>query len=176
MTRFVAVVSVGLFVMSLSGCGEKGPRIAPVSGVVLYDGKPVEGATVEFVVPGAPFRSVGSTDDDGAFEITSLKPGDGATVGTNKVTVTKRTKSTAGTPAAEPVIVDLESISDPEERRMAASKNSVIQKTAAHESGAATQQRPRDLLPAKYAKVETSGLEFEVEAGQANEFQIVLSD
>jgi len=60
----VAVVfcAVGLV---LSGCGPKGPELAPVEGVVTLDGQPLEGATVLFHAEGGGRPSTGTTDANG---------------------------------------------------------------------------------------------------------------
>src|SRR5262245_40734165 len=72
----------------LSGCGGKPEvKFAPVKGIVLYNAKPLEGATVEFLQEGSPMRSVGLTDAAGRFELTSMVPGDGAPIGENQATV-----------------------------------------------------------------------------------------
>jgi hypothetical protein len=164
-----------LAVLSMAGCGGTTKlNLAPVSGIVLYDGQPVVGAVVEFIQTGSPVRSVAITDDQGAFTLTSLKPGDGALVGINQVTVTKRTKSEH--PAATAPSAPIESISDPHERRLASMNSSVAAKSAAAAVNTPNGKRPRDLLPAKYAAAKTSGLEYEVVEGMENSFQIVLAD
>lgn len=170
------LVLAGFTAICMAGCsGDDGPQLAPVSGIVLYNGQPVNGAVVEFVQPGAPLRSIGYTDESGAFKITSMSPGDGAIVGVNKVTVIKRTR--VDHPAADVLqAVPLDSIADPNERRLASMKNSVAEKTAANEAGRERSKKPSDLLPPKFAKTETSGLEFDVKPDGLNEFQIVLSD
>lgn len=161
----------------ICGCGggSSRPTLAPVNGIVLYAGRPVEGAVVEFLQEKSPVRSMGYTDANGGFQLTSYVTRDGAPLGLNKVAVTKRTK-VDHPGAAEPETVPLESISDPHERRQASMKNSVEKKFAADPGGAGKNAKPRDLLPVKYAKTETSGLEFTVKAGADNMFQIVLTD
>lgn len=69
------------------GCGEPGPNIVPVRGVVLADGRPVPDAAVLFVPVsgGRPAEAV--TDENGAFELTTLERGDGALVGEHRVAV-----------------------------------------------------------------------------------------
>ena len=163
---------VPLALVLLSGCadGPLKPELAPVKGIVLLDGKPIEGCVVEFLQKGSPTRSMGFTDESGRFELTSFAPGDGASVGTNQVTVTKRTKPThSASVAAESVSLD--TISDPDERRLASMKNNVAEKSAA-----ASDKVRRDLLPPKYASAETTDLKYEVTAVGPNDFQIILTD
>jgi len=70
----------------LAGCG--GPKLVPVTGVVTFDGKPVEGATVTFVSEDGKNSFSGSTDASGKY---SLQEGEkvGALPGAYKVLVVK---------------------------------------------------------------------------------------
>lgn len=87
--------SVSLCLLLVVGCsGESFPRTYPVSGVVTYDGKPVEKATVNLVPTTADGRSAsGETDGDGKFTVTTyLSPTHspaGALPGDYLVTVVK---------------------------------------------------------------------------------------
>ena len=61
-----AVAAAGLLV----GCGDSGPKLAPVSGIVTLNGKPLEGAVVTFepdasVKDGIPANDV--TGPDGNY-------------------------------------------------------------------------------------------------------------
>lgn len=174
--RIIGIVPLAWVLVSGCGGGSSGPELAPVKGIVLYDGQPVEGCVVEFLKAGSPTRSMGFTDESGQFELTSFAPGDGAPVGTNQVIVFKRTKPTH-TASVTPEAVSLETISDPNERRLASMTNSVDQKLAAASLATGKgAQKQRDLLPPKYADAGTSDLEFEVTSGGPNDFQIVLTD
>lgn len=68
------------------GC-DRGPRLVPVSGVVLLDGQPVANAAVLFI-PAEGRPAEGTTDAEGKFTLQTFQPGDGALVGTHDVTVT----------------------------------------------------------------------------------------
>ena len=79
-----------------AGCGGGRPyKVAPVSGRVLLDGKPLAYATVQFVpVAGAasenpPPSSVGLTDQDGRYELvlTDANRTKGAVVGKHMVLI-----------------------------------------------------------------------------------------
>ena len=77
-----------------AGCGgddasTKRPKLAKVKGKVLYNGNPVEGATVAFTAEGAPRAATGTTDKEGRFELTTFNTGDGAVIGDHVVTVSK---------------------------------------------------------------------------------------
>ncbi len=81
---------VGL-VLVVAGCG--GSKVAPVSGRVLLDGKPLAGASVNFLPdtkekePGP--GSVGKTDADGKFTLQlQTGSGNGAIIGKHRVRIT----------------------------------------------------------------------------------------
>jgi hypothetical protein len=86
--RFGLVVSLLL----LSGCFGS-DKVVPVSGVVTLDGEPLSGAVVGFepiAVEGqleAGYGSYAKTDDDGRYQLLSLKKEDGALVGRHRVSV-----------------------------------------------------------------------------------------
>ncbi|MCA9101642.1 MAG: carboxypeptidase-like regulatory domain-containing protein [Pirellulales bacterium] len=61
----------------------------PASGVVTYEGEPVEAAQVMFM-PSSDRMATGVTDAEGRFELSTFEPGDGVVIGQHKVTVTKR--------------------------------------------------------------------------------------
>jgi len=75
-----------------TGCGDDRVARYPVSGQVLVDGKPAQGAIVIFCpVQGSEEvmreRPFSSTDAEGRFELRTLEPGDGAPAGDYKVMV-----------------------------------------------------------------------------------------
>jgi len=72
--------------LAVSGCGGDGK--VSVNGVVTLDGQPIEGAIVTFI-PVAKEGQIahGTTDKEGAFQLTTTKPNDGALPGEYKVTV-----------------------------------------------------------------------------------------
>src|SRR4051812_25342786 len=84
------VVALGL--TFLSGCG--GPKLAPVKGRVMWNGKPVAQAHLSFSPvakdeanrePGKP--ATGFTDADGNFVLSTYRPLDGAQVGEHRVVI-----------------------------------------------------------------------------------------
>ena len=89
------VVCVGL----LLGC-DRGPRLVPVTGTVLIDGEPVENASVMFTPQEGGRPASGFTDASGNFSLSTYQPGDGATAGTNLVSVTAR--DFTGVPPIDP--------------------------------------------------------------------------
>jgi len=77
-----------LVLLMLVGCGSKSD-IAPVTGVVTVDGKPVAGAQVLFTSPNRR-PAAGETDAKGRYVLSTHETGDGAAVGSYTVTVTAR--------------------------------------------------------------------------------------
>jgi hypothetical protein len=87
----LTLVCAGLLV---GGCskGPAPPRLVPVSGRVVYKGRPVALASIEFL-PDMPqgaqgFAAGGQTKQDGTFTLRTHPHGAGAVPGHYKVTVT----------------------------------------------------------------------------------------
>jgi hypothetical protein len=74
-------------VASWTGCGAEKPAVAPVSGKVLYHGKPLAFGTV-FFHPDAGTQGRGTIQPDGTFTITTYKEDDGAQIAKHKVRIT----------------------------------------------------------------------------------------
>ena len=74
-----------LLAMLLTGCGG-GPRLGKVSGRVTFNGKPVPTGTIMFYPDAGP-AAVGAIGPDGTYTLTTIKPGDGAVVGSHRVTI-----------------------------------------------------------------------------------------
>jgi hypothetical protein len=67
------------------GCGSSS---VPVRGVLRVDGKPLTGAFVTFNAQDPGCKDAhGSTDADGAFRLSTVRPGDGVMPGFYKITV-----------------------------------------------------------------------------------------
>lgn len=71
--------------IGLSGCGRR-PALAPVSGRVTLDGKPLEFGSV-MIQPAAGPAARGTIQADGSFTVGTFTPGDGAIVGPATVRV-----------------------------------------------------------------------------------------
>jgi len=140
----------------LLGCSRSN-RLAtyPVHGTLTYKGKPVAGATVDFLAPGAPRPAVGNTDQAGHFRLTTFEPDDGAIAGKHVVIVLKSDYQ----PAANTAQVE----NDP-----AAIERAMLQ-------SAIQQRRGKSLVPAKYADRKTTDLRIEV-APHENEVELNLVD
>jgi hypothetical protein len=89
MRRMVLLGAIGLLILT-AGCG--GPKLVPVKGrVVFADGKPVTAASVSFT-PDADkgndgILATGLLALDGSFTLRTYPHGDGAMVGSYRVTV-----------------------------------------------------------------------------------------
>ena len=93
-SRFVGA-GLGAAVIMVAGCGKGGMPCGYVSGKVTYEGKPVEGAAVNFQ-PVAPKDSTeagrlgqGVTDASGVYKLSTYTQGgnDGAVIGKHKVSI-----------------------------------------------------------------------------------------
>ena len=123
----------------------------PTTVTVTYNGAPVEGATVTFVDSGTPpAPSYGLTDAQGVAKM-KTSYADGAVAGEHKVSITKQ-ETLGGAPS-----VDQDS---PEYDPYAADAPTTI----------------KDLLPAKYGSIVTSGLTAPVTESGPNEFKFELTD
>jgi hypothetical protein len=86
--RLICALLVFATINVAGGCSKKGGmETAPVSGKVTYRGKAVPTGTVMFV-PGDGPAATGEIGSDGSYKLTTFSPGDGAVIGTHKVTIT----------------------------------------------------------------------------------------
>ena len=121
-----------------------------MTGTVLYNGKPVEGAVVAFRGDQALKLATGKTDSQGRFGLTTHKQGDGAVAGRHQVTVSR-------------FVVEGGTDTGP-----------ISMEEAAKNPQPASQ--PRNELPKKYADPARPQLEFTVSPEGPNDFTIHLSD
>lgn len=144
------------------GCGDSASRPATiaVSGSVMYQGKPVEGAEVVFWGKNAPKDASGVTDKDGKFTLSMFEPNDGCLPGENVVIVTKKDSSKSAAPAVTPE----QMLSDPTALAKAGS-----QQSSSKEAG------PKMLIPEKYSSKSTTPLKADVSASN-NSFPFTLTD
>ena len=132
-----------LLPLMLSGCNDS--PYAAVSGVVTLDGTPVANATVGFVPKddGAGRAAFGQTDDVGHYELSTLKPSDGALPGEYYVTITA---------------VDI--IQSEKAQELANEFGSIASDLP--------QAKPKEnwRVPKSYSETESSGLEYVVKPGR----------
>ncbi len=89
--KTITSLTLLLLFVALLGCGGPArPPMAKVTGVVLVDGNPIEGAAVMFVPTAGGRPALGSTNAAGEFELMTFETGDGALVGEHQVTITKK--------------------------------------------------------------------------------------
>ncbi|MHB8900145.1 MAG: carboxypeptidase-like regulatory domain-containing protein [Thermoguttaceae bacterium] len=128
----------------LAGCAPPAadrPATYPVTGVVTYKGEPVADANVNFQLAGGSGYAVGKTDAAGKYTLMTFVDGDGALPGEYKVAITKF-EQTAQASAAPDTSEEYAPAEQSEEAAPA-----------------------KNLLPAKYANSETSGLTATVTEG-----------
>lgn len=113
---------------------------APVTVTVTYKGKPVEGATVQFVTVDDPTPAVGTTDASGTCLLTTYGVNDGAIIGSNLVMISKTEMDKKNVCEVAPEDRDLIGVVPPP----------IL----------------KNLIPAKYALPGTSGLKEEVKDGE----------
>lgn len=88
--------------LAAAGCGSSSGTV-PVRGAVKLDGQPLVGVSVTFVAQGNGGRDAyGSTDANGAFELTTFQPRDGALPGQYKVVILPTGEEGGSTPFDEP--------------------------------------------------------------------------
>jgi hypothetical protein len=84
--RLLAGVTLAVVFIALAGCGEGGPKIVPVSGMVIIDGKPLTYGHVQ-VLPAGWRPATGRIGGDGRFTLTTTVANDGCPVGTHPVVI-----------------------------------------------------------------------------------------
>jgi hypothetical protein len=82
------IVPIGALFITMLGCGRPSYQldVAPVTGKVTIDGRPLSSGYVTFVV-GRGRASSGTIQPDGTFTMSTYEQGDGAQVGTHPVVV-----------------------------------------------------------------------------------------
>jgi hypothetical protein len=159
------LVASCVLVACCSGSGR--PAIAPVRGTVTYKGKPVAGATVVFLCPGAPRLAVGKTDERGEYQLTTYEPNDGAMIGNHVVTVKKKDM------AAEAASTDAAATGQPLQGE--ALSRAIAQSMRQSSQQAKKAEKAGSLLPAKYAFLKSSDLRKDVVDGE-NVINLDLTD
>ena len=145
-----------------SGGGADRPETVPVTGAVMYNGSPVQGAQVSFLSEGAPRAATGVTNEKGEFQLSTFDINDGAVIGEHVITVTKITGE-ATTDVADPRAMtgDPSAMTNMYQERMGAQGEI---------SG------PKTELPQKYSNPKTTTLKETVTAAGPNSFVLQLVD
>jgi hypothetical protein len=77
---------LALATVAAMGCGKSRRPMAPVTGKVTYQGKPLQFGTV-ILQPESGQYATGAVQQDGTFTMTTRGEGDGAAVGRNMVRI-----------------------------------------------------------------------------------------
>ncbi len=162
MRATITYASLLLIVGFAAGCGGDGhPDVFPVSGTVLYNGDPVEGAKVSFMTEDAPRAATAITHAERQFKLSTYSVHDGAFAGQHRISVSKTKKNES----AESGVSDKEMSDDP------------TAMTKMFEKMAEAEEEPIEhLLPQHYSAHSTSPLVETVTAEGPNEFVLQLSD
>ena len=148
-------IVIGLLLTLTTGCGDGGPTLVPVSGVVTYQDRPLAGAMVTFIPEGKGAIAMATTDNEGAYEI---RTGASSGVIAGRSVVTVSLMSSGGKDG-------LAATMTPEDMQKMAMSGQLQKKLD-------TQSVP--LIPELYSKATTSGLSYEVKGGQENKYNIPL--
>jgi hypothetical protein len=89
---------VVLALPALLGCADAARELAPVVGRVTYEGKPLANADVVFAPENGDRVASGRTDQEGHYRLGTLVAGDGAIVGSHRVTISARGPDKPGPP------------------------------------------------------------------------------
>lgn len=153
-------ICLAMLGLAVGGCTSRGggdiPPTAPVSGVVLLDGRPVDGAMVVFVPLDHRYGAYAVTDSSGRFTLQSSPDVSGAVPGRFQVQVTK---VVAERGAAQFLVQE-----DVEHALKAGGS-----------VGPAQQGETKNVLPEKYANPKTSGIEVTVPREGISNLEIKLT-
>ncbi|QDV66512.1 hypothetical protein Poly24_01980 [Rosistilla carotiformis] len=146
-----AAITATFALAMMTGCGSSGlpEDAAAVEGVVTYQGSPVADAVVTFRSQ-TGFSAVGKTAPDGRYQLSSASIPGGTKIGDYQVTVVKREKL----------------------------DNAMLTEDDPNYTGQQQQtapQKPKYLVPERYSRPTTSGLEATVATGP-NEINFDLTD
>ena len=160
--RLFFIPYVLAFAFCVAGCGGDAgnasrPKLVPVKGKVVYNGKPVAGATVAFHAENAPRPAAGTTDANGRFELTMFNTGDGAMVGDNTVTIVKGAPAATSSPASD-------------------GKSALEMYDKMYKKQQAGEDQNKAEIPEKYKDPKDSPQKNQVTAEGPNDFTIELKD
>lgn len=151
---------VGLFLSSvLFGCsgGIKGEqKTYPVTGVVVYGDKPIEGATVSFWAPKASRAGSGITNAKGEFSLSTAE-------GVNKITVTKAPAVIGG---SKPVAKNAQELAERVQEQAMARAEAAKQEAAKKKPSIP----PKPPIPLKYTTLKDTPLQETVNSKGENKF------
>jgi len=155
--RVVELVIAWCVSASIAGCGADGPELVPAAGVVNYQGRPLPGAKVTFIPDSGGSIAMATTDAEGKFELrTGTEPG----IVTGPCTATVSLMDAGVKSGLSPTMTP----EDMQRLQMEGKLQAMLE------------QQEKSLIPKKYNRAETSGLTFEVQKGEENQFTLDLVD
>jgi hypothetical protein len=154
-SKLAALVGSAFGLFLVVGCGDTTglEKRYPVYGTVTYQGKPVEKGTINFI-PSKPGegRAAGAPIQNGSYSLTTASQGDGALPGAYDVTVSSKSIDTSAMEAV--------------------AKGGQFHHDATF---AKANKEAKDLVPAKYGSITTSGLKAQVKT-ESNKYDYELKD
>ncbi|QDU77935.1 hypothetical protein Pan97_50140 [Bremerella volcania] len=143
-----------MLLVLVTGCWSSGgPTTYPVKGLVQYEGKPVEDATVTLIPKQSDGRSAsGTTNAEGTFEVTTY--------------ISPSLQAPGAMPGEYDIVV-----SKIEVRELDPDLNPQEAQAAFQKLGP-----PKNLLPKKYRSPNTSGLSVTIENGSPEPLALDLAD
>ncbi|WP_435007166.1 hypothetical protein P12x_004532 [Tundrisphaera lichenicola] len=161
-TKHSLATICGLSLIALLGCSDDGlDKRYPVSGMVTYQGKPLESGSVTFLPEEGGGRGATGEITNGAYSLTTQNPGDGAFPGKYAVTVTSQE-------------VDF-SAADADSKKKSEKAKVEVSAIPDQASVAKAYKTAKSNIPQKYAQISSSGLTFEVKP-ETNKYDIELKD
>ncbi len=146
------------------GCSKSELKVAPADGTVTFSNAPLGGARVAIVPEKGPV-ALCITGPDGKFKVSSVP------VGPVRVAVAVDVSADDGNDFAKEVS---QRPSNDAQAQEYLKKASELQKQMIAKAKSGKKDKPIQIVPAKYSKVDTSGLSFTVKENGDNHFKITL--
>ena len=159
-------MGISCFCLLLAGIGCSKPelKVAPADGSVTFSNTPLGGARVAIVPEKGPV-ALCITGPDGKFKVSSVP------VGPVRIAVSVDVSADDSSDFAKGVS---QRPSTDAEAQAYLKKASELQKQMMDKAKSGKKEKPIQIVPAKYGKVDTSGLNFTVKENGDNHFKIAL--
>ena len=179
-SAFSALCASMTIALVATGCGGPNPSAGciPVSLTVTMKGQPVEGAQVTFSADGEGARTCqGTTDENGKAVVGTFSTDDGALPGKYKVSVSKATEKGGLAGLADPSLASTDNTTgDQTKGNMPSMGSADPTKSYLGQMEGDSFKEADSALPKKYANVDTSGLQYSVQAPGPNDFTVDLKE
>lgn len=167
-------------ILLLSGCSRSDLKLAPVDGVVTYNGTPLANATITFVPEKGPI-AMGTSDKSGRFKLsTGARPG--AVLGRNAVAISVGPAQPDDASAKNRESVEKAPKSAAEAQNYLNNAGQIQKEQAAakaksnSKAKAGVKDNPQNSpIPSKYMNTETSGLIYTIEPSGKTGLKIELN-